>query len=1092
MAGVCGLCWARLGWIGRGCWRAIQPIGCACLLWVCLRCSGGGREWAIKTIGWACWLWVSWAFSAHAQNPLDLVTGGKSSENTSVRLLSPSEIEVETLQSRQKEVQQHYADLQKQQNAHLEVITREMRELREDAEQNRRAHAQAIARADIEEGVLRAQIMRLYEEERVLLRSMESAYSSRSQSLLNLRDVLQSHLTTRKKLKTWLERRFGPEDVKKLQQLLIRLALRHNQSIEAHKQSSRQLAQFNRLIEEGQIALHQARQALLAAPSEVGDVRSPSTQPVTSRPTIPSLLLSPSKSSDPLVERQRRTFLGSLEAQHKRVQFDVARLRVRLQQIRQEDERYNQEFYSYRMQLYAFLSKRAERHLGRIADRAEGGLWFRKKLRFHRDIWRGIEKHNQRIEKQSPIVWAAFHKELVRSYTGARLGLGIGLEILLGLGLIFLVFSTFWLRVQIRKILKPLVVRIEKSTNTRRLWQTLWLGLKILYDHLPLLVGYAALWLLIGMLNAPEPWENVLVGLALLWVFLRTTLTLIDLLFHKDPTERLVTELDEATNASFRRTLKVVSVLLFGFWAAKDILYGLNYPPDALAYVDVVLAAFVVLCLQLILWNKDAILSIIPRDTKFGRFVLLWTYRLYRYLSALVFVLFGVYVWGYRAFSVFVAQGLLYSVLVLVLIYGAYDVLWQVVLWIFGFSRGEQAVIQLERRTARNVIRFLQVFVTGLLSVSALLFLLEVWGISGAWEALVQVVTYPLVRVQDTHITPISLGKFAIAVVVSVWLSNVVKRRFSDVLYPLLNLAPSSQYAANTLVGYTIIIVGALGGLQWMGVGLGGLAVFAGVIGIGVGFGLQNIANNFISGLLIIFGRPIAVNDVIEVGGLMGEVKEISTRSVTIETLDGRWVLIPNSEILTSKVINWTLGPPYVWVNVDVGVAYGSETRLVQRLLLEVAQAHPNVVKTPAPSVRFRDFGASSLDFALWVAVADPLARNSILSELRYAIDEAFRRSEIVIAFPQQDIHLRPELEDALVDAFKTQAHAPSPRSISPLPNVSLQPTREIRTFASLEDSPSRHPEKAPPPHDLSQGLLEDSPARPFEPHPTSEKKHSD
>jgi small-conductance mechanosensitive channel len=880
---------------------------------------------------------------------------------------------------------------------------------------------------------------------------------------LNLRDIFQSQINTRKKIQQWLDRRFGPSDVKKLQKLLLDLALRRSRSTEAHKQSGLQLAQFNRLIEEGQNALHQARQALLASSLDAGGAGAATSRPAASRPTVPSLLLAPHAPRDPLAERQRRAFLASLEAQHKRVQFDVARLRVRLHQIRQEDERYNQEFYLYRTELYAFLSQKAERHLRHIAARAEGGLWFRKKLRFHRAVFAEILSYHAWLQKQTPVVWLAFRKEFARSYGEMRVDLGIGLEILLVLGFLLLAFATFWLRLQIRHALKPLSVRIEKATNTRRLWQTIWLALKIFYDHLPLLVAYAGLWLLIGMLDAPERWEMTLIGLAFLWVWFRTTLTLINLLFHKDATERLVTELDEATNRGFRRTLKAVSFLLFGLWATTNLLHALKYPSDALAFIDIVFAAFVVLCIQLILWNKDAILSILPRDTRFGRAFLLWTYRLYRYLSVLALVLFGVYAWGYRALAVFVAQGLLYSVLVLVLIYGVYDLLWQSVLWIFGFSRGEQALIQLERRTARNVIRFLQVFVTGSLSVSALLFLLEVWGISGAWEALTQVIFYPLVRVQDTHITPISLAKFAISVVASVWLANVVKRRFSDVLYPLLNLAPSGQYAANTLVGYTIIIVGALGGLQWMGVGLGGLAVFAGVIGIGVGFGLQNIANNFISGLLIIFGRPIAVKDVIEVGGLMGEVKDISTRSVTIETLDGRLVLIPNSEILTSKVINWTLGPAYVWVNLEVGVAYGSDTRLVQKLLMEVAEAHPKVIKTPAPSVRFQHFGSSSLDFSLWVAVADPLTRKAILSDLRYAVDDVFRQHGIVIAFPQQDIHLRPEIETALAEAIKTSENTASARPLSALPDSSLQPTREIRTFASQEKHPPSESETSEP-----------------------------
>ncbi|MCB9637801.1 MAG: hypothetical protein H6727_02710 [Myxococcales bacterium] len=164
--------------------------------------------WQIAVMGFL--FFFSQAPSARAQNLLDLLTGGKSSDGKSLRLQSPEDIEVEAIQARQKEINQRYLDLQKQQASRLESIARDLRELRADTEQNRKARDQAIVRMDIDEGVLRAQMMRLYEEQHALLRTLESAYSSRSQSLLNLRDTMRTQLMARKKLKAWLAKQFGP------------------------------------------------------------------------------------------------------------------------------------------------------------------------------------------------------------------------------------------------------------------------------------------------------------------------------------------------------------------------------------------------------------------------------------------------------------------------------------------------------------------------------------------------------------------------------------------------------------------------------------------------------------------------------------------------------------------------------------------------------------------------------------------------------------------------------------------------------------------------------------------------------------------
>lgn len=197
--------------------------------------------------------------------------------------------------------------------------------------------------------------------------------------------------------------------------------------------------------------------------------------------------------------------------------------------------------------------------------------------------------------------------------------------------------------------------------------------------------------------------------------------------------------------------------------------------------------------------------------------------------------------------------------------------------------------------------------------------------------------------------------------------------------------------------------------LRALGMELSNLAMIAGGLSVGIGFGMQTIVNNFISGLILIFGRTLQVGDVVEVGGVTGRVRKISVRATMVETYDNAIIYVPNSEFMSNRLINWTSFTRSVRKEVQVGVAYGSDTALVIRLLISIAGAHENILKFPAPSVNFADFAASSLDFRLRFWVKDYEMGTRTCSDIRLAIDRVFAENNIEIAFPQLDVHLKDE-----------------------------------------------------------------------------------
>lgn len=253
---------------------------------------------------------------------------------------------------------------------------------------------------------------------------------------------------------------------------------------------------------------------------------------------------------------------------------------------------------------------------------------------------------------------------------------------------------------------------------------------------------------------------------------------------------------------------------------------------------------------------------------------------------------------------------------------------------------------------------------------------------------------------------------FLFYLVISIILVLVVAKKAKQILINRIlsktKMDMGVTQSIGTIVRYVIIVLGLVIVFQSAGLDLSALSVLAGAVGVGIGFGLQNIFNNFISGLIILFERPIKVGDRVQVEDISGDVVRIAARATTIITNDNISIIIPNSEFVSSRVINWSHNDRMVRFRIPVGVAYKEDPEKIRQLLLEVAANNQNVLKSPAADVIFTEFGDSSLNFELWVWTIKLINRPSVLkSQLYYAIFKKFKDHDIEIPFPQRDLHIK-------------------------------------------------------------------------------------
>tara|TARA_R110000765_G_scaffold59189_3_gene115335 strand:- start:1867 stop:2850 length:984 start_codon:yes stop_codon:yes gene_type:complete len=264
-----------------------------------------------------------------------------------------------------------------------------------------------------------------------------------------------------------------------------------------------------------------------------------------------------------------------------------------------------------------------------------------------------------------------------------------------------------------------------------------------------------------------------------------------------------------------------------------------------------------------------------------------------------------------------------------------------------------------------------------------------------------------LFSVNDTSIVVNQLVIALIVLIVGYICAKIISKRVGSTVLPRLKVEPGPANAIQSILHYLLLTIAVFLALNIAGVPLTVFTIFGGALALGIGFGSQNVVNNFISGLILLIERPIRVNDLVTVQNETGTVFNIGARATKIVSYDGTTFIVPNSILLENSVINWNLPTRKLRTIIKVGVAYGTDTGLVKSVLEELLEDHIRVLESPDNRVLFMDFGDSSLNFEVhfWISPRSTLDRRQIESDLRFKIDALFREHNITIPFPQRDIN---------------------------------------------------------------------------------------
>ena len=490
----------------------------------------------------------------------------------------------------------------------------------------------------------------------------------------------------------------------------------------------------------------------------------------------------------------------------------------------------------------------------------------------------------------------------------------------------------------------------------------------------------------------------VAIGLPPYFLFL----AIVRLLLHPPPPARLFLNLPETLAHHLARRLNVLAVLAYVGYLLFASLLAQSLPEPAILITRAVFAGILILNL---IWA----ISLIMRLPIFAR--RLW-------LSALVHLSLGAAViieWmGYRNLSLTLARDVIGSlialgitILLLRLARDFYDILES------GNSPWSYRIHRFmgikETRKIPGII-WLR-FLTGIAIWAGFAYvLLLVWDVSDT--ILLQIGTLLTLgfTIGNLTIVPVKIGLALLTIALIILFGGWMRNRLENRWLKKTDMDRGAREAVVTITGYVFVALAFVIGLGVAGFEFQNLAIIAGALSVGIGFGLQNIVNNFISGLILLFERPIKTGDWVVVGGTEGYVKRIRIRSTQIQTFDRADVIVPNSELISSQVTNWMLKDERGRLRLPVGVAYGSDTAQVKAILERIASEHPEVVNDgslPKPYVLFRGFGDSALDFELRAFIRNVDNRLRIISDLNFAIDQAFREAGIEIPFPQRDVHIR-------------------------------------------------------------------------------------
>jgi small-conductance mechanosensitive channel len=480
--------------------------------------------------------------------------------------------------------------------------------------------------------------------------------------------------------------------------------------------------------------------------------------------------------------------------------------------------------------------------------------------------------------------------------------------------------------------------------------------------------------------------------LALIHLFLRSSIEL-----------RVYAVSENRTARQLSRRLKVLVSLIFVGYLLFSTILSQSLPEPALLLARSVFGAVLILNLIWVFW-------LITGLTKFGNNIVTRLFFSGILLGALAAEFLGFRNLADYVLRVLVGTLILFGVFFAIsaLLRELFDSLEEAK---YAWQRRFYALLGVAPEKHLPGLVWIRLISTLILWAALITGLMIVWQVP---ESRVKLITDYFVNgftIGNIDIVPLRILQAIIVLAVLLTLNSWIRKRFEQNWLTKTRMERGARESMGAITNYLGITIALLIALSIAGMQFTNLALIAGALSVGIGFGLQNVVNNFVSGLILLFERPIRTGDWIVVGDVEGYVKQISIRSTRIETFDRADVIVPNSDLISGRVTNWMLRSTYGRAKIPVGVAYGSDTAKVKDILLNVANEHPDVltsgVVAPEPRVLFRQFGDSSLDFELRVYVRDIDRRLSVISDLNFAIDNAFRENGVEIPFPQRDLHVR-------------------------------------------------------------------------------------
>lgn len=518
-----------------------------------------------------------------------------------------------------------------------------------------------------------------------------------------------------------------------------------------------------------------------------------------------------------------------------------------------------------------------------------------------------------------------------------------------------------------------------------------------LIDAFPVLFPVAVLLLFVVTVLPLKPLP-LITETSITIAFYISVILFINILLHPAPPALNYLVKEENLSRKFSFQLKVlVTLALSLFFLSGEFKSGLS---EQIYYTSRgVLSIFLIINLVSILWLVNnfswAILSRKPRI----------------FLTLLLLATLIVELAGYRNLSTYILGGMLGTLAVFSFTLFIYHLLKDLCDGLdegrLNWEKNFRQLLGLKKGSIVPGLIWLRLVIFTVLWGGFAILVLNIWRLDDPWVAIIFTSLTEGFQIGSLTVTPKLLVSGLFALIVLISFTRYAKKHFLPNVLKHTRLDRGAKEAVTSLFGYAGVAIAILVALSITGVKMQNIALIAGALSVGIGFGLQNIVNNFISGLILLFERPIRRGDWIITGETEGYVKSINIRSTQIQTFDQADVIVPNSELITAKVTNWMLRNAHGRITVKVGVGYNSDVEKVSRMLIDIAHNHPMVMQdetqqVSAPKVLFREFGDSSLNFELRCFIYDIDQRLNVVSELNYAIIKAFREENIEIPFPQR------------------------------------------------------------------------------------------